>query len=314
MKKEYNKLKEKKGITLIALIVTIVVLLIISGLTVATTVGGDGIIDRIRQAQEDFDEQKDEEQRKIQETRNKLNMVVANIDAGKTATEGNSRYTDGSGKKAIVPQGFTVSGKEGEDSIENGLVIYNTNGQEVTDWDAVDKTTYDQWVWIPVENVNDMYTEDANGVALCGNTGVKTKYYSKTITLGDRTITRATPGYASGYREPDLVIGDGTQWDAQYYADAGFTSISNMAYSLVNDYKEMLDSVKKFGGFYIGRYELTGSVDNPTEKSDRVLDTQNWYNSYKACKNLGLNNETVETRMVWGNQWDEICKIGRAHV
>ncbi len=39
-----NKLKSKKGITLVALVVTIVVLLILAGTTVSTLIGNNRII------------------------------------------------------------------------------------------------------------------------------------------------------------------------------------------------------------------------------------------------------------------------------
>ena len=41
------KLKENKGITLVALIVTIIVLLILSGITIANITGGDTTIDKV---------------------------------------------------------------------------------------------------------------------------------------------------------------------------------------------------------------------------------------------------------------------------
>ena len=44
------KLKENKGITLVALIVTIIVLLILSGITIANITGGDSTIDKAQDA------------------------------------------------------------------------------------------------------------------------------------------------------------------------------------------------------------------------------------------------------------------------
>ena len=48
-----NKLENKKGITLIALVLTIVVLLILAGVTIATLTGDNGIITRTNQAKEE---------------------------------------------------------------------------------------------------------------------------------------------------------------------------------------------------------------------------------------------------------------------
>ena len=81
-----------------------------------------------------------------------------------------------------------------------------------------------------------------------------------------------------------------------------------MAESFVAEYKAMSDSIKKYKGFYIGRYELTGTVDSPTEKKGASLTDQNWYNLYKACQNV-VQDETgiVKSTMIYGVQWDAVC-------
>jgi len=53
---------------------------------------------------------------------------------GETAV-GNSKYKDASENVAMVPNGFTVSNKVGENSVANGLVVLDSNGNE--------------YVWIP---------------------------------------------------------------------------------------------------------------------------------------------------------------------
>lgn len=74
--------------------------------------------------------------------------------------------------------------------------------------------------------------------------------------------------------------------------------------SIVEEYNAMIESVIKYKGFYIGRYELTGTVENPTSKSGVVLTNQNWYSLKKACNNL-INNQYVQSCMIYGCQWDE---------
>ena len=68
-------------------------------------------------------------------------------------------------------------------------------------------------------------------------------------------------------------------------------------------------SVKKYGGFYIGRYEISGSVESPTVvQGGTVLEAYvagNWYNLKKACNNV-VNNEYVKSEMIYGNQWDRV--------
>ena len=81
-----------------------------------------------------------------------------------------------------------------------------------------------------------------------------------------------------------------------------------MATKLRDNYKNMLASVRKNGGFYIGRYELGGTVVAPQEKAGTVMNSTNWYNLYKAYKTFGDESNTC-SRMIWGCQWDQVCKF-----
>ena len=117
-------------------------------------------------------------------------------------------------------------------------------------------------------------------------------------------ISRGNPNDTSSYREPALV----TAYDLQstYYNQAGFNSATEMAQAFVKDYNDMIASISKYGGFYVGRYELSGSVENPTViKGGRVLNYTNWYQSYKACKEFEGSSTT--STMLWGTQWDIMC-------
>ena len=218
-----------------------------------------------------------------------------------TATTENSKYTSGT-LTAVIPAGYTVSNVAAEQSIENGLVIKKGNNE---------------WVWIPVANVTDLYTENTTEIpwTLCGTSGdnsVVSRYASKSEILSG--VTRTTPGTTSNYREPDTVIGNGTEYDTVQanYTAAGFTSFTNMATNLRDDYKNMIDSVRKYGGFYVGRYELGGSVSSPVVQDDQtVLTNTDWYNLYKACK--GFEDSSVYSRMMYGCTWDAICLFINQH-
>ena len=71
------------------------------------------------------------------------------INAGETVPSGKiGSYSDGT-DTAKVPAGFTVSNIDGEKTIANGLVIYDTQGATNVDWTTA-QTTYNQFVWIPV--------------------------------------------------------------------------------------------------------------------------------------------------------------------
>ena len=85
-----------------------------------------------------------------------------------------------------------------------------------------------------------------------------------------------------------------------------------MAELFKREYETMIKSIEKYGGFYIGRYELSGTVDNPTEKKGTTITSKTWYELYNACKKIGAKSdgsdkEGIATRMIWGCQWDATC-------
>ncbi len=63
-------MKEKtKGITLIALVITIIILLILAGVTIATLTGENGILTKAQKAKEQTEIASQEEQRKLARSR-----------------------------------------------------------------------------------------------------------------------------------------------------------------------------------------------------------------------------------------------------
>ena len=116
---------QERGITLIALVVTIVILLILSGVTLNIALSDNGLFDKTKKAAEDYEIATDEEQRKIAMLEAAMNL---------NGTEYKSTYN---GKEVTVPipAGFAVSEVEGENSVEDGLVIIDSKGNE--------------FVWIP---------------------------------------------------------------------------------------------------------------------------------------------------------------------
>ena len=207
-----------------------------------------------------------------------------------TVTTENSKFV-ADGKTAVIPAGYTVSSNTNEQSIDTGLVI--TKGGN-------------EWVWIPVSSSDlaAMYTEDSTGWTMDG-TEVVTKYKSNSEIISGKT--RTNPGSTSSpyYREPDVLNNDSYDKKATNLSNAGLgANIGEAATKLRDDYKAMIDSVKKNGGFYVGRYELS-SVG--TKKNQASLTNTNWYNLYKACKDI--DSTGVVTTMIFGCQWDQVCKF-----
>ena len=71
-----KKLKEKQGITLIALVITIVVLLILAGVSIAMLTGDNGILKQAAKAKEETEKAKTNEQTDLVKMEDLINESV----------------------------------------------------------------------------------------------------------------------------------------------------------------------------------------------------------------------------------------------
>ena len=292
MKKEIKN-KQEKGITLIALVVTIVVLLILAGVSISLVLNNNGVISKAKDAKNQYAEAQTNDEKQLNEVTDWIDTKVGDTTGGDSVTK-----IDG----VPIPDGYYYVGG----TKAKGLVISDAEadnekykGQENVGKDLAGN----QWVWVPVETPSSLYTTVDAGVALDGSTGVKTtKYTNSEIISGN---TRVKPGDTSSYREPDIVP-DSTHGDTDERAKtAGFSSLANMAETMVSEYEEMIRSIEKYKGFYIGRYELTANGEK-TGATQTCENGVNWYTLYKNCTTLAVGSK-VKTRMIWGLQWDATC-------
>ena len=279
----------------------------------------NGIIQKSKDARREYGQAKANEQEQMDNAGDwidevvtgKKSNVVKSFKEAKTENSTIDGKKEGNANNPTIPKNYipidTATSTWGDgstapskDSVKHGLVIKDEKNNE--------------WVWVPVDSATlaTMYEESSDEKTLCGTTGetaVKTKLYSKTITIGTdsdkTTMTRTTPGTSDDYREPDLVVGsDGVGLDAKdtyYKTILGETGTKEqLAQLFVDEYKAMIESVSKYGGFYIGRYELS---EAGVQKDKATLTNTNWYDLYQKCKILNASNK-VETRMIWGCQWD----------
>ena len=295
-----EKLKQRK---LIFIIISIVlVLLIIAGVTTAILINKN--------------------QAKMETAKSETNTTTTtNTIGGKvstTNTENNEEIQaimkqDASGDDVPVPEGYVGSSATGENEIDTGYVIYEGT-EPVTDSNVeTAKTTRNQYVWVPVPDASKMYGTDANGkkwgklywfATSSSNanydelTGSYPNNWSETN--GVMKITSSTQ-----YREPDVV----RTYDINSMLKTtrlGVESTQEFLMQLEKEFNNMIKSVEKYGGFYIGRYE-TGSLSQEKAvvvKGNSDIGSQTWYEMYKKCKELKGSNNKVETGMIWGSQWD----------
>ena len=243
-------MRKNKGITLIALIITIIILLILVGVSLNLLIKGD-LFGSAEKAVEGTNAKVNEQQTRVDELMGELDEVEREIEEqerqqeeaekqknlpGTRVTENTKYIRDG--KTAWIPKGFTVSGIKSEQSIDNGLVIYDIPEGTTVDWTNPDsvKTAYNQFVWIPVEVKS---TDTENSIA---------SFYRSEWTANESTGGERTNGLSTDYTEPDSTNDT-----------ADKTGIANQIANLTK-------SIYKYGGFYIGRYEA-GSKTPRTSSS-----------------------------------------------
>ena len=175
-----KNLRKNYGITLIALVITIIVLLILAGVTIATLSGDNGILQNAGKAKEETEKAQLNEVASLDNYNQYIDGLTNGgtlaMVTGKETTNTNAK--DSFGNKIIIPAGFKVINPG--DNVEDGIII-----EDVT----YEATKGSQFVWIPVGEIItskgnitinlDRYIFDENGIETgCGD-GIIYSYYQE---------------------------------------------------------------------------------------------------------------------------------------
>ena len=269
--------KNQKGITLIALVITIVILLILAGIAIASLTGDNGLFARANQARQNTLDAQNKENETLEGYEDTFDKVIA----GAAITGIDTNITN---PIEAMPTGATVI----EGNANEGIVIRDENGNE--------------WVWVEVPKTSEVYP--TAGVELDVN-----KITDEQCTI----IYEDLEKYASAYRQ------DGYEDTFYSTAQAGFEDAD--AYNEAKN--NMLRSVYKNGGFWIGRYEV-GDADATASNTTRT-DTTGTSNAavikanqipytYVTCRQAqelatGLSTGGKTSSLMFGIQWDLTCKF-----
>lgn len=164
--------------------------------------------------------------------------------------------------------------------------------------------TRNQYVWVPVDDPTRIYGVDSKGKIwgkLYSFSSTGRTALNWTETNGIMNITNKI-----GYREPDVFKGTTDWYFSRYNLGVVETKYEMLTKELEQNYYKMIESIKKYGGFYIGRYE-TGGLNGTAvvRKMDIDISRNDWKENYKKCLTLRGKNTYVKTLMIFGNLWDE---------
>ena len=151
-----KRIKEKRGITLIALAVTIIVILILAGVTIDAVFSENGIINKAKEAANAMNNAVANDQAELNDLLEELNEIMnsewdsnieipdpepekpTNIEDVTDIQDETVQVEDKFGNKVTIPKGFEVVEEEGT-TVPDGIVIQDKDGN--------------QFVWIPVGRV-----------------------------------------------------------------------------------------------------------------------------------------------------------------
>ena len=280
-----KRILKERGITLIALVVTIVVLLILAGVSLNAIFSENGIIKRAKDAQNKMDQATQNDLDSINELNNWIEGKINGSSGGNTTggddnpstspkistlvgtvVDKNTKAEDAYGNKITIPKGFkvvahgTVAGSatytySGDNipAVQDGIVIENgTDGN--------------QFVWVPVGTIKNK-SDDSKGA-------------TSTITLGGYSDFTMTNGaVASGQPAQVASVEKCTQAVTikSYYqelstfragnSEAGSTAENATARKL----EEFISTSLSNGGYYIARFEASGTASKIASKYNQTV-------------------------------------------
>ena len=311
MKEREKEIFTNRGITLVALIITIIVLLILAGVSLSFVFNG-GIIDKAQYAVDKYQNESEKEQDILDKIdkylENELggssgggtetpggpdDTDVPTVDGNGLATENTTITTDDPNVQIVIPKGFAP-------------VILQTGRTDPLPGESGDVKEI-----MPIEEWKNITAEQIN----------------KGIVIVDHAITYDN-GQATG-TVPDfneyvwIPISDsdkfkrfawnGSYWDSEFHL-TGTHPLANGSEenkyweeTTSSEYTSMVSSVSSNKGFYISRYEAS-MKDTTTAQSKRGQNPWRGLSQLEAITASSNMNPSINSHLVYGIEWDSVLQ------
>ena len=242
-------MKNQKGITLVALVITIIILLILAGISISTLTN-TGIFEKAKDAKEKSEAEEKQQSETLDSYEKELNKYTSiELTADRTGAvlseTDNIELHDKNGTKIIVPAGFKVVNTD-DLTVEKGIVVEDSKRN--------------QYVWIPCT------TEDSKSQ-------LQFKRTEWDVEVDGRDNSRAS--------KDELTL----TCPENYRANGLTYAVVN---EIVTQVKAEKDSVRRNGGYYIGRYEVGDENGTAVIKADKTpMANIIWSTAYSKAKGIG---------------------------
>ena len=294
-----RNIKGKRGITLIALAVTIVVILILAGVTIDVVFSDDGIINKAKEAANRMNNLVKEDEAELNELLNELNETMdsnwnsnieipdpepdlpTNIEDVTEIQEETVQVEDEYGNKVTIPKGFEVVEEEGT-TVPEGIVIQDRDGN--------------QFVWIPVGRVYKDNTGTNYSDIQLGRYTFNTS--NGTPTLRQAAYTEENPeNYEQLVKIESYFQEYTTRSNPDGIASSGKDGLNAIAKNLAG----FIESVKGNYGYYLARYEASyGSGNN--------------LSNYKPLSKVSINYNEDRMNYKEGTLWNYVTQINATKI
>ena len=187
-------------------------------------------------------------------------------------------------------------------------------GAVITDAATGVEKTGNEFVWVPVDTLSNMAVV-TSGTDANGNINYRGVLYNWGADATGNTAYDWSADSTS-YREPANL-------SSSYDSTSKNSSWTSTLYQ--EEYNKMIKSVSQYGGFYVGRYEM--SLNSETKNAESKYgatsanasdtDTNQWYGLYNRAKtyapeknsdNTENASQKVVSSMIWGSQYDAMLK------
>lgn len=311
-----KEIKKEKGITLIALAVTIIVLIILAGISITTLTGEKGLINQARNNSENA--QRESIIEKIE-----ADLLQEKTKTGKTQSKNDL--------KSIIQENGYNKGELREDSFITKDGEYTINYDEIIGWGNSDISYTEDGVPIPKGFVY-VGGRKESGIVISDNSADKDKYKGKDIvgtdlqgnqyvwipvdgilgengTIEDVKGTNVEKKILLGRYDFDelgvpLEINNNNDLN-NYLAEETQVEHTESGYgnTVAKDIEGFISSVRTNGGYYIARFEVSKGINNKVEsKYDKtVWNNITQPNSAIECQDL---YEEIKSDLINSYAWD----------
>ena len=180
-------------------------------------------------------------------------------------------------------------------------------GAVITDAATGVEKTGNEFVWVPVDTLSNMAVV-TSGTDANGNINYRGVLYNwGTDATGNTAYDWSAD--STSFREPANLSGS-------YDSKSKNSSWTSTLYQ--EEYNKMIKSVSQYGGFYVGRYEMSLNSETKNAESKygatsataESTSAKQWYGLYNKAKTYAPENasQKVVSSMIWGSQYDAMLK------